>query len=541
MNAVLDPRSAIVPEAPAIFGIPLGGYDLVIEISEVTLNRLLGAYHYMGRFPRLKGKYVLPIKDSPEDLLEFITILYEVNFGIPKVDFQEDCVRVIFQPSTQLTVLGELSFAIGIDLTLDIFPEFDAKRQKVFLSFQNPTLDLKINDAPVSRKVADKLNEILRIVFCQYFVDKVPPIDVSPFIRYTYRLPGVQPRLSLNVKEFFLNDKVIGITSNFLDYAGGNLNGVRDFTQGSDIALGLNASGLQRVFGFWWQNSNIKKEVKDSGTITHLNLKDFNLTLDLLNVALAVIFPGVGTAISAIASLWNDPKRLDARYSYSIEIEEPILSPRTGNKIDLTIKAKAHFRMELVLIYKTVSIHRFKIKKVEKSKQLARWTDDADLCVKGSAQLRVDESNRLMADIGDCDIRINIGDLHPLFDALISNLADKFLDKIVGHLSPLQLFAMPVDYSIPNTKVTIPLSASLSTTKKGVFFYLAAGRPEGLEAYSPPPYIANKSKDHMEVHKAECAYVKWIAPRNRVGYYWLDYAYEDKFDNCAFCLGDSKN
>lgn len=56
----------------------------------------------------------------------------------------------------------------------------------------------------------------------------------------------------------------------------------------------------------------------------------------------------------------------------------------------------------------------------------------------------------------------------------------------------------------------------------------------------PCPYIGNKDKDNMEVHKISCSWADNIKAENRVYFKSLEEAHAKGFDNCHWCLGGSK-
>jgi len=52
------------------------------------------------------------------------------------------------------------------------------------------------------------------------------------------------------------------------------------------------------------------------------------------------------------------------------------------------------------------------------------------------------------------------------------------------------------------------------------------------------PFIGNLNT--TEVHKKGCKWIGKMSSHNKVGYRKLDYAHNEGYDNCAFCLGGSK-
>ena len=51
-------------------------------------------------------------------------------------------------------------------------------------------------------------------------------------------------------------------------------------------------------------------------------------------------------------------------------------------------------------------------------------------------------------------------------------------------------------------------------------------------------YIGNRNT--KEVHKTDCEWVSRMSKSNRVGFRTLEHAHALGYDNCAYCIGDSK-
>ncbi len=55
-----------------------------------------------------------------------------------------------------------------------------------------------------------------------------------------------------------------------------------------------------------------------------------------------------------------------------------------------------------------------------------------------------------------------------------------------------------------------------------------------------PPYIANSARSSLEVHRAECIWVTKMLDLDKVPFETLEEAHKQGYDNCAYCIGDSK-
>ncbi len=55
-----------------------------------------------------------------------------------------------------------------------------------------------------------------------------------------------------------------------------------------------------------------------------------------------------------------------------------------------------------------------------------------------------------------------------------------------------------------------------------------------------PPYVANRNRSCLEVHRAECIWVTKMLDNHRVPFETLEEAHLRGYDNCAHCIGDSK-
>lgn len=508
-----------------------GGYDLVVEMGEKLPNKLVQAYYYMGRFPTLKGTYVLPLKNVPPNLQPLTVIDYDVKLGLPKVDFiGKNTVRLSFSAEALLTVFGiRVEFDVGFNVDGSAF--FDEPSSHLLVDLRNPKVTAQINDERVSQKALDVLNGILATVLRETLASKTPFIDLSPFVNYQLALPGVKKPFPLSFGNFKVTNDILAAGVNALNNSGGNIARVEDFMGGNDLAIGISEAAMNRFLDFWWDNGPIQKRIEDSGeSVVEIGWKE-ELFIDAY-----IKFVGQGSLIASLIGAATRFERIVLAHEIVFDLDKPQFDLQRGNKIRVTGEVNFHFRLRLLLHYKVYGMVKLKLKWRKKTAQIASWTDDGRISYRGGAALSVDHLGNLTAKV--TNLNLTIRGLPAFVNVFVGVFANNAARAMLRKYPPLMLGSIPVAGLIPGTKLTLQLSPSLATTDEEA--YIRAGvRIRGLENYPPPPYIANRNPKALEVHVPECEWLDKIAARHRVPYYWLEEAHADGYDNCFYCIGES--
>lgn len=505
------------------------GYDLVVEMGENFPNKLALAYYYMGRFPKLQGTYVLPLRKVPPNLAPLTVIDYDVKLGVPSVDFiGRNTVRLSISAEALLTVLGiNLKFAVGFTVDAAVF--YDEASAHLLVDLRSPKVSAKINDERVSQKALDALNNILAIVLREYLARDVPFIDLSPFVSYSLAVPGSKVPFSLSFGNFKITDDFLAVGIKALERSGGNIAKVEDFADGNDLAIGISEDGMHRFFDFWWDNGSVVKRIESRGECDTDVPWQAELFVDTY-IKIVGEFSWIASLIAAATKL----ERVGLRYETAFDLAKPRFDLLRGNKIKINGEADFHFMVKAVLYYKVYNPAKFKWKHL--TAIIASWTDDVHITYQATATLSLDSQGNLSAKLGS--LTLSLRGLPKLIEAFVDTFAGVVASKMLEKHPPLLLGSIPVARQIPGTKLTLEITPSLNTTDEEA--YVRAGvRIRGLENYPPSPYIANRSPKALEVHVPECEWLHLITARHRVPYYSLEEAHTDGYDNCHYCIGGS--
>lgn len=502
-----------------------GGFDIVLEMGEQLLNKLMLAYYCMGKFPRMTGSYSLPIINVPEDLTDFITIHYDVRFGLPVLDFiGPDKIKIGLSSESNFTILGGIPIKLEIYFSIVTSIIFDSPTKQLLLDFTHPQIDIEINDNRISPEARDKLNEILAIVLREYLCRDVPKIDLAPFVKYELSFPGVSENFPIEFSTSKITNDMMAMAVNCLNYNGGSKTLIKDFRGGTDLAVAISEDAMVRILDFWWHHGSIVKHIQDRGVIANFILqkyiKNFDTYLDLF-------FPA-----SFLASFLARFEGLSVTYNYAVDLEKPDLNLRHNNKMALHGKAKARFSLKLNLHYKKRKIRKLKVVWKHYTKTLASWTDDVRISYLGQAQVLLNQDGKLSADLNWVRLLIDVDDFPKMLDVAFTVLANLVAEKFIQKYPPIELGSIPLNHKIPGTRLKLSFSPTLSTTFREAFIKT----PVEISGY----FIANSNPACMEVHQADCEWVKLITEENKRPYYWLKEAHKDGYDNCFYCLGDSK-
>ncbi|MDD2665416.1 MAG: hypothetical protein PHD13_01350 [Methanocellales archaeon] len=515
-----------------------GGYDLVLETNERFVNKLLLAAYCMGKFPKSKsGSYTLPIPNVPASLVEFITVDYDLEFKVPTIDFiSKDATKILLSAETYLTVLGGIELKLDVLFSIETSVTYDQTTRQLSIDFDHPNVDIEINDARFPQNVLDKLNEILSIAIDEYLTEDVSTISISPVL-YALSLPHTSNELTIGLGNIKTTNDIAAVSFNFLGYNGGSIHDVADFTGGSDFSAGISESAMHQVFDFWWKHTTYPKSIAKAESQS-LDTSEYDFWFDWILTTIAVLFPGLGTIISAVASQMIDIDELRVEYGGKINFGKPELDLLNGNKIRVSGKVRADISVGLFV--KIVINYLFGSDTYNKN--IGSFSvRNMSINYSALGTVYLDNQNRLMADIEDMDISLGVMEWLMGAPAFLIELVLKWLaDKMVDELPPIVLSSSLVSLDIPGTQLSLGIdSAKLEGTDDEAIVN-ATLRIKGLENYCSPLYIANRNRACLEVHKRDCAWVGKMLEKHKVPYFFLDEARKDGYDNCHYCLGGSE-
>ncbi len=515
-----------------------GSYDLVMETNERFVNELLLAAYCMGKFPKNKsGSYTLPIPNVPESLVEFITIDYDLEFKVPVIDFiSKDITKILLSAETYLNVLGGIELKLDVLFSIETSVTYNQATRQLSIDFDHPNVDIEINDDSFPQNVLDKLNEILSIAIDEYLTDEVSTISISPVL-YALSLPDTSTELTIDLGDITATNNIAAVSFNFLGYHGGNIHNVADFTGGSDFSAGISESAMHRVFDFWWKHTTYSKSIaKDKSQ--SLDTSKYDSWFDWILAAIAVLFPGLGTIISVVASSMIDIDELRVDYGGKINFWKPEFDLLNGNKIRASGEVEADLSVKLFV--KIVINYLFGSDTY--NKKIGSFSvKNMSINYSALGTVYLDNQNRLMADIEDMDISLGaMGWLTGAPEFLIEAVLNWLVDKMIDELPPIVLSSPLISVDVPDTQLSLGIdSAKLEVTDAEAIVNVDL-RINGLGNYCSPLYIANRNRACLEVHERDCAWVDKMLEEHKVPYFFLDDAHKDGYDNCHYCLEGSE-
>ena len=515
-----------------------GGYDVVVEVNEILLNKFLKLGYCIGKFPVFSGTYTLPLEDVPESLQEFMDIGYEISIvEAPTIDFTNSLSVVMnVRGQSKFTVLGGIEFELEVEFTIGLIPSFNQSSRRFSVDFVEASIDdVELNDTyHLPGNVIAKLNEVLAIAMNEYLTDDITTIELSPVL-FAADLPempaGEENKLTIglgNVK--VLSSQVLAAAVNLLGYTGGNINAVTDFTDSNHVGVGVNEGAMHRVYDFWWQRTTWPKSLTETGA-HDFDTPDFvDFVDDLVDWVAAVLTLGLVDVDIDIDRVWADYGAtlrfskfdFDLKPENNVELEGSV-------SVDLWMKVYTQITETTELFWGAwdVSEETYTVKLFDLS--INNMTVEIETA-KGITYL--DGSNRLTIDVTDLDLNIPLSWDVPEF--LLNFIVDWAVDQIVNNLPPIVLFPAIITQTIPETAISVEATFNKLEIDETEAIVAANIETSGIGSYAP--YIANKNPESLEIHIRDCEWAHRIAYRNRDYYCDLERALADGFDGCAYCL-----
>ena len=473
------------------------GYDIVVELDNEFLNRLIAEAFHKRRFMRFYGTMDLPEVFSGEPEIGAISsaisaavsgtteVEYDIRVNKPPVVhvFKDNVIQVAVDLDVSLIVMG----GIDVDLDSTVFAganiNFDTNQMSVYL--EDAKIDrVSINEGhKLPRSLIGQFNIIIeeiikRDLLAEYEKVKLP---ITPFSTHLpdssdlLAMPSDKDEAALTIGDpeksengfnlaienlKTLNEQEIAVCMNLMGHAGGDVTKVSDFSGGNDIGIGISEEGMRRVFKFWWENTTYPKYQEINGT--------YSVPLDLINTLADMT--ELGTELLTLGSLKGRCDVQEIRFNYSAEAsinEMPDFNLLGDNKIAFTFKG-IRLSAHADLIFKIVS--ELAVDTSGWILDLANpWKEgvtietylDMDLfdgeigidVKKAEGKVYLDDKNRLMAKIEDLDIDF---DLEWDLPEIVLNWIVEFTGEIlVDKLPAFPLSSALIIKNIPDLNLTL--------------------------------------------------------------------------------------
>ena len=375
---------------------------------------------------------------------------------------------------------------------------------------------------------------IVLIVVMSKYLKEIGILEIGPSMLSTdlpYMPPGDENKLTVSVGGLkVLNQATLSLAGNVLGSNNGNPEAVADFSGDSHIAIGVTEQTMRRVYDFWWNKSTVPKVFEKS------DYHDFDTSLpgwvDIVKDWAVRI--GTGGIFSQDVNL----NYIRMSYDLKISFGKFGIDLRAGNQLKLSgsilidFNAKVEARLTATTEVLTIDVDKTSFWKTLFDSQRILLPIDIG---SATAEISTDKENRLVAKIINLDIDTPLVAKLPGFPSFTYNwLKDWIVEQVVSHLPPIPLYSAVIEQKVSGTNLTVEAKiCNITTTTNEVLVGL---KTKICGAGDNAPFVGNKSKEHMEIHKKDCTWIKQIKYENRVYYIDLEDALEDGFDGCKYCI-----
>ncbi|HIH45430.1 MAG TPA: hypothetical protein HA257_10325 [Candidatus Methanoperedenaceae archaeon] len=535
-----------------------GNFDIVVEANEELVNRAVGALFYKG-FLDIRGSYGIPVEDVPASMSEFTKIDYMLKLKDgPTVDFiRRDNVGILISAEAIFNVLDGIELEFDVDFSIEASLVYDRNTNKLVIDLSKAKIsDIDINDEydlPV--KVLNKFNEIIRKAIQENLTDKYTSIDVTPTL-FSLDLPDMPPgdenKLTINMGTLkVLNNNVAAVCVNLLNYAGGNTASVVDFTEDKNLAVGITENAMHRVFDFWWDRTTNPKSITASDTYDVPYIDTFlNFIGGATKIATALATLGILETDFTTEDVWME-------YGATVRFRKPDFDLKSGNILEVdgslrvdvwaTVKARVSISIEVdtsgfipddwtpweddVVLEKKTSVVTL----------LGLRLNDLGVTIdKAQGHVFLDNENRLMGDLEDIDLSIDLGnEWYTALPEYVLNVIIDFVEGLVeSYMPPIVLSPALITEDVPGTGLAIEADIDVLDVFDDEVIVAAGIKVKGLPRnITPVPrYIANTNPEALEVHRSDCPWVEEMNEEHKTGYFILYDALKDGYNGCKYCL-----
>lgn len=530
-------------------------YELLVQMDEALLNRALAALYYSG-FLRLEGEYNF-VEGIPESLHDFTKFSYKIRLkNEPLIDLRgRDQVYIKFAVELQLIVLTGIVLEFDASFYVNSKIVFDAVHKRMSFDLSEAEItSLYINDTyRFHKQFIDNINEVMDVVLSEYLTEDCRTIEI-PLVLKQVELPmmpaGDAYELPVRMGDVLIcnNRLVVGI--NFFEETGEEFESVADMSGGHELYMNLKEPTLQRIFNFWWDNTEYEKCEDFSGSLP-LNMEGFfEKSTDILSRIVSLGFIETET----------DYDDLVLNYEGKVSLlEKPAFEFQEGNKVmlhslKLAVALKTSFsaRVSRDIKLDTSSFIPDKItpweddrllKHSQGHREILKLEQDMELDItEAEGTVKLNDSNNLVIDIVKAEFDIELGDkwYQGLSEKAVNYLLNLFEKKVLEKIPDLVVSPSMFLSRFEAGGYTMQVSAYyLSFDNDQLALTANIGINELMSRPVPVPiYIGNKRT--KKIHNFNCSSIEDIEMENRIGFYVLYEALKEGYTACRACLGASR-
>lgn len=554
----------------------MGGYDVVTEVNERVINRIIASAFYKSRIiDRINGevegvKYTIHLKEPPT---------------VDQIKHKQ--IRLISNIYTVIKLYG-LEFDIETLAFLNASYDYEPISSSLILDFKK----IKVSDIEISDKngwlnilswkinlpnfILSWFNKILARVVSSALLDDIEELEIVKVLTRVElpKMPdGDSNKLTVTLGEIkaFKND--IAVATNFLEYTGGNITQVKNFTNDFDTAVGISEDAVHRVFDFWWDRTTFEKQINARG---QFNIEVLRVLGNAVGAAL-----NLSTKLATFGFLETELifRRAWMEFGVIVDYDKPKFNIRNNETIHVTscpfkvtlwckLRVRVTERVEFdrsgwipdiaTPFFEddvTIQESTFNLTLVDLSLPLNFNVDDA------KAKISLNSDNMLVGTITECDFDINTG--WGLADDILDVIIDWVTDYVRMNLPPIPLSPALFVTQVPETgtilefdidnldfseeEMIIQAGVSVQGLKRMVRpvpKYIVAPRQErdvGIQALgSASNGVLGSHFDHhfarRLIHRLDCKHLDHVSEKNKWAYYVLSDALLAQHLPCPHCL-----
>jgi hypothetical protein len=571
-----------------------GGYDLLVEINERMINRALAAAFYTSYFSNFKGSIVPRI---PGPLGKIAEVRYDILLTDPLIldMVPKDKAKLWVNGIANLELAGGIRVSASLSASLLVTIKMDPSTNKMMVALQ----EIKIAELKFLRRyrLTDPMNMLLNAALkevigshlLQALVDRniisILEIPVSSLIRMDKLkinekakvsvlpgLPGialVDATIDVPVSELIpegtidlgkevdvavtpsyfgvINMTTMAAAVSFQEGFIGDPEGVKDFTNGNDLAIGLSEASLHRILDdLWpqlpeWMTGNAKIDVENVKELMDSlkGLYDMPANLNTL---------GLPQKRTQVDKAWVD-------LMVKIRPDKPNIRLVEGGKLELLdlkvrVHAQATVKAALTATITTgqnpfLSMFQTKKKEVKepevKSAETVLYTfeTDADVTIQNAAAvLKVDGNGQLLLEVSDIEFEMKLPwRLPKMVLDTISKRMKGIVKEVIPSINATKLLEEKLLADLP---MQLELRAKEVLTGGSEAIIIANVDFKGIPGrITPVPrFIGNIDQSSRVVHRADCPGLAMVPEKDKVGYPSLYDALADGLKAADDCISN---
>ena len=161
-------------------------FDLLLEIREDLINRVLATAFYTSSIPTIANGTLLVSSKVPAEMKDLGNVDFEFRLlEPPTVDaIKANAARLLFNIEFSLSLMQGLHYEFDITLTIAAVPTLKTAQEHLMLSFNEGKIDeVVFNDkSKTPAKAIKAIDKVIAGILKTHLLDKLKDIDLTPFL-----------------------------------------------------------------------------------------------------------------------------------------------------------------------------------------------------------------------------------------------------------------------------------------------------------------------------------------------------------------------